>query len=223
MQEHHLSVQKTARYYTLGELSERTKFIWFVLHGYGQLAGKFLEQFASLDDGEHFFVAPEGLNKFYWKGFGGKPVAHWMTSEDRDNEINDYLAYLNQLYDQIISNSGSAQARDARKVALGFSQGTATVTRWVANDKSSFNHMVLCSGPLAHDINWKDAERNFQQTNNILVIGNKDEFIQASDLEKQKEYLEKVGFEYTFIEFDGGHEVTDEVLFRIDQTIKKKS
>lgn len=224
MQEHHLSVRKTARYFTLGELSERTKYVWFVLHGYGQLANEFLRQFSCLQDPEHFFVSPEGLNKFYWKGFGGKPVAHWMTSEDRENEISDYLAYLDQLYDELHAQATKQTGfLGCTKVALGFSQGTATVTRWVANNKSNFNHMVLCAGPLAHDINWQDAERNFQQTNNILAIGNQDEFIQASDVAKQKEYLSKIGFEYSFIEFDGGHELNESVLSQIARIVKTTS
>jgi len=39
--ERHLTVARTARYYQLGELSSATKQIWFVCHGYGQLAEYF--------------------------------------------------------------------------------------------------------------------------------------------------------------------------------------
>ena len=67
MQSHHLTVSKTARYYTLGALSEQTKEIWFVIHGWAQLAGPYLNEFAAMDDGSRFFIAPEALNKFYIK------------------------------------------------------------------------------------------------------------------------------------------------------------
>ncbi|MCY7356827.1 MAG: phospholipase, partial [Rudanella sp.] len=43
--EHHLSVQRTARYYTLGDFTEQTTDLWFVLHGYGQLAKYFIRRF----------------------------------------------------------------------------------------------------------------------------------------------------------------------------------
>ena len=47
--EHHLSVARTARYYTLGEPGATE--VWFVCHGYGQLAGRFLRRFEPIADG----------------------------------------------------------------------------------------------------------------------------------------------------------------------------
>ena len=43
MQKHEIEITKTARYFTLGELNENTKTVWFVLHGYAQTAEDFLE------------------------------------------------------------------------------------------------------------------------------------------------------------------------------------
>ena len=50
MQEHHLSVTRTARYFTLGSLDNNTQQVWFVLHGYGQLAQFFIRKFEILND-----------------------------------------------------------------------------------------------------------------------------------------------------------------------------
>lgn len=58
MQEHRIAVARTARYFTLGR-AERE--VWFVLHGYGQLADRFLRHFDPIDDGTRLIVAPEGL------------------------------------------------------------------------------------------------------------------------------------------------------------------
>ena len=41
----HIQVTKTARYFTLGELNEKTLEVWFVLHGYAQLASDFIKDF----------------------------------------------------------------------------------------------------------------------------------------------------------------------------------
>ncbi|MFL5521990.1 MAG: hypothetical protein ACJ8B6_13695, partial [Gemmatimonadales bacterium] len=57
---HALIVPRTARYYTLGPTHGFPRELWFVCHGYGQLAGRFLRQFAPLDDGTRLIVAPEG-------------------------------------------------------------------------------------------------------------------------------------------------------------------
>src|SRR2546422_2073748 len=64
-QEHHLPVSRTARYYTLGEPGRGTRQLWFVCHGYGQLAGRFIRHFEQLNDGSRVIVAPEGLSRFY--------------------------------------------------------------------------------------------------------------------------------------------------------------
>src|SRR5437867_9781706 len=65
LKEHHIGVSRTARYFTLGDSSREVGEVWFVCHGYGQLAARFLEKLRVLDDGRRYLVAPEGLSRFY--------------------------------------------------------------------------------------------------------------------------------------------------------------
>jgi hypothetical protein len=94
--EHHLAVPRTARYFTLGDPA-RAKHIWFALHGYGQLAVNFIGYLATLDNGSRLIVAPEALSRFYLDQGKGPPGASWMTKEDREHEIADYVRSLDQL------------------------------------------------------------------------------------------------------------------------------
>src|SRR2546425_7420836 len=92
MQEHHLPVTRTARYFTLGESSPGVGEVWFVCHGYGQLAGRFLRHFEPLADGTRLVVAPEALSRFYLEDTTvpakeRKVGATWMTRENRLSEI----------------------------------------------------------------------------------------------------------------------------------------
>src|ERR671937_1373227 len=121
MQEHWLETVRTARYFTIGE-PERARDLWFVCHGYGQLAARFLERFRSIEAQQRCIVAPEGLSRFYLteKPAERRVGAAWMTREDRLHEIEDYLRYLDAVYADI-------QLPQARVTALGFSQGSATV------------------------------------------------------------------------------------------------
>src|SRR5881628_787775 len=103
MHEHHLSVSRTARYFTLGERSAAVAEVWFACHGYGQLAARFLEKLRVLDDGTRYLVAPEGLSRFY---LSESPTerrvgASWMTREDRLVEIADYVQYLDAVHDEV--------------------------------------------------------------------------------------------------------------------------
>jgi len=96
--EKHITVSRTARYFTLGELSQSTKDIWIVLHGHRQLAGDFINIFNELAVEGSFIIAPEGLMRLYIKGDYGDVGASWMTKEDRESDINDYVKYLDKLY-----------------------------------------------------------------------------------------------------------------------------
>ncbi|MEZ4763957.1 MAG: hypothetical protein R3C26_12480 [Calditrichia bacterium] len=41
------------------------------------------------------------MSRFYLQSTNGRIGATWMTREDRENEIADYLAYLNNLSEAI--------------------------------------------------------------------------------------------------------------------------
>src|SRR5688500_9204944 len=89
MEEHHITVRRTARYYTLGPVDGDVAEVWIVCHGFAQLAGRFMRHFTAIDDGTRLIVAPEALNRFYVEAVPGvhgpdsKVGATWMTREDR--------------------------------------------------------------------------------------------------------------------------------------------
>src|SRR5688572_17917874 len=97
MHEHHLRVQRTARYYALGSVGAHVRCIWVVLHGYGQLAASLLSRCAPLAGDDTLVVAPEALSRFYLAPVSpadhrnAKVGASWMTREARESEIADYV------------------------------------------------------------------------------------------------------------------------------------
>src|SRR6187397_2460650 len=100
----HIKVTRTARYYISGESTLPPEILVYVLHGYGMQAKKFIHEFESLVKPGVWVVAPEGLSRFYRKGFGGDVVASWMTSDDRLLEIEDYVDFLDTLHTSLASN-----------------------------------------------------------------------------------------------------------------------
>src|SRR3989475_5842613 len=150
LQEHRISVTRTARYFTLGDPAGGVEEVWFACHGYAQLAGRFLEKLRVLEDRQRYVVAPEGLSRFYLTESPAerRVGASWMTREDRLHEIDDYVRYLDALYREVL---GRVEGPAARVTALGFSQGTATVSRWAALGQSRLHHVVLWGGELPPD------------------------------------------------------------------------
>lgn len=218
IQENHIEVRRSARYFTYGELGPKTKHVWFACHGYGMLASSLIKKFGVLDPSLHYIVAPEGLSRFYWNGFGGKPVASWMTSEDRLYEIKDYIAYLDQLYSHILSSIN----QPVMKTIFGFSQGTATITRWVANQQSKADNLVLWAGPLASDVEWDKAEAILRQMNLLFVYGTKDQFINEEQANKHLEAMKKHHLDFEVIQFDGEHRLDRDTIVEIAKRLHHK-
>lgn len=212
MEEHHLPVPRTARYYTLGAVSTAVSEVWFVCHGYGQLAGRFLRHFAPLDDGTRLLVAPEGLSRFYLAEAGEpheKVGATWMTREDRLTEINDYVNYLDALYAEVFRR---VERAGVRVHVLGFSQGTATVCRWVAFGAAGVDRVVLWGGEVPPDLDLAAARERLAPTRPIVVVGRGDEFITPKILARDAERLRAHGIPYRLVTFEGGHEIPEPVL-----------
>src|SRR5476649_33204 len=60
-----IEVHRTARYFIIGDESREIRELWFVLHGFGQLARDFVQYFGDLADGPRLVIAPEALNRYY--------------------------------------------------------------------------------------------------------------------------------------------------------------
>ncbi len=117
-----ISYQQKATYYREGN----GKKLLYVLHGYGQLAKFFIRKFKDLGD-QYTIIAPEGQHYFYLRGTSGRVGACWMTKENREQDIENYINYLNAVHAEISSE------HDWQEVSiLGFSQGVAKAFRWLA-------------------------------------------------------------------------------------------
>ena len=214
MPEFHLTVPRTARYFQLGDLTPATKTVWLVCHGYGQLAGYFIRHFAPLAGPGTVIIAPEGLSRFYLQGNGGRVGASWMTREDRLTEIEDQVTYLNQLTDTALTQC----VPGARLVVLGFSQGTATVSRWLARTGRRPARLVLWAGTFPEDIAPAQATPLLSGLPLTLVVGTADEYINPDRLAAQRQLLEQLGGQPEVLTFSGGHTLNAAVLHQISTT-----
>lgn len=216
IQERHISIRRTARYYTLGSSDASANEVWFVLHGYGQLAAEFIKLFELLGDGSRLIVAPEALNRFYLVGPEAMPAADrpvgatWMTREDRDHEIDDYVAYLDGVAAEVLE---PFQRRGAmpQVTVLAFSQGTATAGRWLLRGAIRPNHAILWGGLLPPEIDRANAEP-LRRTSLQIVIGSRDRFVSPERLAEEGRRLREAGLSYRLIQYSGGHSIAKDTL-----------
>jgi predicted esterase len=220
MEQKNIIIQKTARYFVLGELSEETEAVWIVCHGYAQLAKYFIRNFDVLDNKKNVIIAPEGLHRFYWEGFSGKVVASWMTKEDRAEDIKDYTNYLNAVYEEVLANYTTNNKTQIN--VLGFSQGAATACRWVANNKCKVDHLILWASVFPVDMDLQLNKTLFNTMRTHIVIGDNDEFINEQEIKSQEELLINNGVQYNRIRFKGKHEIHKETLIQLSEQLLKR-
>lgn len=198
-----------APYFLLGSPGPNIRQIWFVCHGYGQLAKYFIRKFSLLNDGSRLIVAPEGLSRFYLEGTSGKSGATWMTREERTTDIENYLTYLEALGTSIVKQSAVA---DIHITLLGFSQGAATASRWLTESSLKVDRFILWAGLLAPDLNHEKAHKKLSNSENYLVIGTKDPYLNASKMEEHHKICSELGIYPHVKQFEGAHEINQDVL-----------
>ncbi|MEO7963643.1 MAG: phospholipase, partial [Gemmatimonadaceae bacterium] len=104
-----------------------------------------------------------------------------------------------------------------RIVALGFSQGVATVTRWVAKGTTRVDRLVLWAGSLPRDLDL-NAHANRLPTRPIdVVIGTRDEYASWANLEEQRRALELAGRSMRTHSFEGGHRLDRKTLIALTE------
>jgi dienelactone hydrolase len=210
-----VTVSRTARVALLGPEGAAVREIWYVLHGYGQLAAPFIEDFRAIDNGSRLIVAPEALSRFY-DGDAAASVhkeagvgASWMTREDRLAEIADYLTYLDVVHRTMLAGTGGAAPT---VTVLGFSQGGATAARWVASGRIVAARLIVWGSQLPPELDLADAASPLRRARCAVVIGTTDMYATPKIVAKERARLDDAGFPYRFVTFEGGHRMDDDTL-----------
>lgn len=216
--EHHLVTARTARYFTLGAAPEHAHTVWFALHGYAQLAERFLRPFADVIPEGVMIVAPEGLSRFYLempradRGHMKRVGAAWMTKEDRLSDIADTRGWLDSVYRTVINSVVEAQHVEPQIGVLAFSQGVATAMRWLAGGVPQPSRIVMWAGSIADDADTFALQMAMKSADVVFVAGTADPFF----TEKAKRMIHAQWSELDIpvreVLYDGDHALHAETL-----------
>ena len=213
---HHIRVQRTARYFTLGGRADLAATSWwFVLHGYGQLAGDFIRFFSDLAADDSCVVAPEALNRYYVVNPDVAPArdrpvgATWMTREDRASEVADYVEYLDAVFDEV---TGGGLVDGNRVNVIGFSQGAATAARWIAHGRVPATRLVLWGGLVPPDAELTRGPQALRGVPLTFVLGSRDHYVSEAALDEDVARMGRAGINASVVRFDGGHAVSRAAL-----------
>lgn len=217
MNQHEITFPCKARYFKSGELTQETKGVWFVLHGYGQLAQYFIRKFHKLKEHNICVIAPEALSRFYLEDVtsraqsGNNRVgATWMTRENRTMDIDNYLHYLDALV-----NHELKMFPDIPVTVLGFSQGAATASRWVLNGGTNAKQLILWAGIFPPDMNIEAGKEILHGIKTTLVYGDADPFLNDTRFAEMNMIAEKLNIKPVVYSYAGGHEIHEETLLKL--------
>jgi predicted esterase len=222
---HRIVVPRSARYYTIGPTHGFPRELWIVCHGYGQLAGRFITQFAPLDDGTRLIVAPEALSRFYLDPIperrehrNPRVGATWMTREDRESEIADQVTYLDLVAAEVRKHLTGASPR---LVVFGFSQGTATACRWLAASEFRADHLVLWAGGIPPELDLAAWAAQLRGASITLVAGDADAMVTPEAVAKEAERLSSAGVAFHAHRFAGDHVVDPGALVSLAEGLPR--
>ncbi|MEP7065158.1 MAG: phospholipase [Gemmatimonadota bacterium] len=209
-------MSRTARYFTTGEPHAGVRELWFVCHGYGQLAGRFIRHFESIATPERLIVAPEALSRFYVEVPGKTHAdthvgASWMTREDRLSDIEDNIEYLDALHEHILA---SLEGATPTFTVLGFSQGVATVARWLERTGVHVDRALLWGSTIPADVDLAAAPA-LRAARLTAVAGTADEHATVEHLAAQDARLTSNGIACERVTFNGSHRIDREILGRL--------
>ncbi|MFN3839451.1 MAG: alpha/beta hydrolase [Cyclobacteriaceae bacterium] len=215
--EHTLHFPFKARYEKIGEITAATKNVWFVLHGYGQLAQYFIKKFNILVNPQTCVVAPEGLSRFYVEDLsthartGNTRVgATWMTRENRLTDIENYCEYLTAIYKTEVEKHP-----DVRVTLLGFSQGAATASRWALDDRINFHRLILWAGIIPPDMNFEKGRNVLSGKEFVMAYGTRDPWITQDRIQEMNDLTLKLGIQPRLVSYDGAHDIDEKVLLHL--------
>lgn len=200
-----LEVARHARVGLVGDPASATS-IWLILHGYGMLAQGILHWFRGAAASHRLLVAPEGLSRFYLEQPGVRRVgASWMTREDREHELDDLLAYLDQVADRFLPPAVPLQIH-------GFSQGVGVGARWLVHRRCPAERLVCWGAPIPPDVPPESLRALLPPEGLHLVTGSEDVRVPSVEIERDVERLTAAGLAPRLHRFTGGHRVDPAIL-----------
>jgi predicted esterase len=203
----------TNTYSLLNSYTEKTKNVWMVFHGLGYLSKYFIKYFSELNPEENFVIAPQAPSKYYQDKKFIHVGASWLTKENTAEETKNVLAYVDEVYKTEVNKTPK------NLIVLGYSQGVSIASRWIANRKIDFNHLVLHSGGIPNELKQDDFSFLKEGVKVTYLYGNKDQYInEARKTEEELKGNHLFGDHLSIEVFNGIHEVNTDYINLLSKT-----
>jgi len=196
---HTISASTVGRYVVAPAPDGDTAPLLVGFHGYGQSAVEHLETLRGIPGTHRWHLASvQALHRFY-QTRTGRVVASWMTSQDREQAIQDNVAYVRDVVTALRSSSPPGTPL----VYAGFSQGVAMAYRAALAAGHPCDGLIVLGGDVPPETQDVQADR---WPPILLGRGRRDEWYTEPRLHNDLAFLESRPIQLETVVFDGGHE-----------------
>ena len=136
---------------------------------------------------------------------------------ERETDIADTNRFLDDVLVAACTRAG-ADPLTVPLVGFGFSQGTATVTRWLAQSPllaarvERARRLIVWGGGLPHDLDLAAERPWLAHADLTLVAGDRDPIATPARLLKQERRMTAAGIPHRVVSFAGEHRLNDRVM-----------
>ncbi len=172
-------------------------------HGYGESADTHMARLEAIADLARWtLVSIQGLHAFY--GRDRQVVASWMTSQQRDEAIEDNLRYVRSVITEAIHQNGEPQAL----VYVGYSQGVSMAWRAAVLGARRIDGLAVFGGDVPPEL----GVRPLTQCPPVLLgRGRDDMHYTSAQFQADLDMLANRFVAVEPYEVDGGHTWSDGV------------
>ena len=211
---HPFSINFTV-YYTTQEPDQtyqEAPALLLAVHGWGQNAKRFIRDFKPLQDRNILIIVPQGPHQFYLDPGIKKVGFNWLSAYEKENSIND----INHYFASLIQSVGENTPFDKNRIfLLGFSQGVSMASRFAVSGLVQPTGLICCGADLAPDVAEKLPQVSPYPV--YLAHGQDDQLIPREKLEEAEAGYKALNFPYIIDDYEGGHEITPDLVERIAQ------
>jgi len=192
--------------------AEKTYPLLVGLHGYGSDPESFVGLWKRFDSPQFIYAVPQAPYPYLRGNEQGYSWEAPLPDEDPAGERSKLMAedYVAKLVKHL---KNEYKVGDA--YLLGFSQGCGmTYTTGIKNHEL-FKGLICFGGWFSKDRLVKKAGIDLNEMNDLRVFiahGSKDNMVKPEEGLKARDILKEHGYNVTFYEFDGGHQVPKEAL-----------
>ena len=186
------------------------KALLVALHGWGEVAERFIRPLLPLTEAGFVVVAPQAPHPFYIRQSPKRVGFTWLTQYERDRAISETNDYLSRLIAQL---QEAHEIPAERVFLLGFSQGVSMAYRFALSGTLQPAGMIACAADLPPDVDEKlDGATPFPV---LITHSPEDTMVSPAHSDAAAARLTAAGFPVSRHDHEGGHRITPALVEHI--------